>query len=99
MSVLIKPQGKICSIVPSRKPLDLSFLFDKSVAFSWELMFTRSQFKTEDMEEHHVILNKIAKLYEEGKWMPTMTKTLHNPLNGYMQLLYFLPCFCLTIPH
>ncbi len=57
---IIKPQGHIVSITGSSKPLNLDILKKKSVSFSWELMYTRSMFNTEDMEKQHTILNEIA---------------------------------------
>ena len=49
MADVIKPQGKICSIVGNQKPLDLNVLKSKSVTFAWEFMFTKSQYNTPDM--------------------------------------------------
>src|ERR1051326_1488181 len=54
---IVAPQGKICSIVGTAKPLDLGPLMAKSVSFAWELMFTRPQFETADMVVQHRILD------------------------------------------
>ena len=55
MGEVIAPQGRICSIVPSEEDVNLALLFQKSVSFSWELMYTRSLFQTEDMiRQHHI---------------------------------------------
>jgi NADPH2:quinone reductase len=43
MAELIRPQGHIVSIVETEHPLDLAFLKNKSAAFTWEFMFTRSE--------------------------------------------------------
>ena len=40
MAQVIRPQGKICSIVGNRQPLDLNLLKSKSVTFAWEFMFS-----------------------------------------------------------
>ena len=48
MVELIRPQGKICSIVES-KGVELEKLQMKSATFIWELMFTRSMYATDDI--------------------------------------------------
>ncbi|MFA9388344.1 MAG: zinc-binding alcohol dehydrogenase family protein [Prolixibacteraceae bacterium] len=73
---IIKPQGHIVSITGSSKPLNLDLLKTKSVTFSWELMYTRSMFTTNDMEKQHQILNEIAKLLDDGTLKSTLTTTL-----------------------
>lgn len=75
---IIKPQGHIVSITASSKPLNLNLLKSKSVTFSWELMYTRSMFSTEDMEKQHEILNKIAELLDAGTIKSTLTTTLEG---------------------
>jgi NADPH2:quinone reductase len=73
---IIKPQGHIVSITGSSKPLNLDMLKMKSVTFSWELMYTRSMFTTNDMEKQHEILNEISKLLDDGTLKTTLTTTL-----------------------
>ncbi|KGP71941.1 NADPH:quinone reductase [Pontibacillus yanchengensis Y32] len=73
---VIKPQGKICSIVETDENLNLSALQHKSATFVWEFMFTRPLFQTEDMREQHNILSHVAKLIDEGELTTTLTKTL-----------------------
>ena len=48
----------------------------KSVSFSWELMYTRSMFTTDDMERQHLILNELSKLLDAGTIKSTATTTL-----------------------
>lgn len=79
MVELIKPQGHIASITGSAEPVVLNKLKGKSVSFSWELMYTRSMFQTEDMIEQHHILNKVADLLDEG----ILKTTLNQTLNGF----------------
>ena len=81
MAELIKPQGRICSIVETSMPVDLNLLKNKSAMFVWELMFTRSMFQTADMIAQHQILNRIAKLVDEGMLSSTLNKTL-SPINA-----------------
>ncbi|WP_394774188.1 zinc-binding alcohol dehydrogenase family protein [Flavobacterium sp.] len=76
MVELIKPQGHIASITGSSDPVALNKLKNKSVSFSWELMYTRSMFETDDMQEQHNILNKIADLLDEGILKTTLNETL-----------------------
>lgn len=78
MVELIKPQGHIASITGSSEPVVLNKLKSKSVSFSWELMYTRSMYQTEDMIEQHHILNKVADLLDEG----VLKTTLNTTLNG-----------------
>ncbi len=70
---LIKPQGHILSITGSSDPLNLNLLKNKSVTFSWELMYTRSMYQTLDMQRQHDILNRAADLFENGTLQPTVT--------------------------
>lgn len=75
---IIKPQGHIVSITGSKKPLNLDLLKMKSVTFSWELMYTRSMFTTNDMEKQHEILNEISNLFDAGTLKSTLTTTLEG---------------------
>ncbi|GAA5221285.1 zinc-binding alcohol dehydrogenase family protein [Membranihabitans marinus] len=75
---IIKPQGHIVSITGSSEPLNLSLLKDKSVTFSWEFMYTRSMYLTEDVARQHEILNQIADLLDEGRIETTLTTTLEG---------------------
>ncbi|MEZ7514569.1 zinc-binding alcohol dehydrogenase family protein [Flavobacterium frigidarium] len=78
MAEIIKPQGHIVSITESSKPLNLDILKAKSVTFSWELMYTRSMFGTEDIERQHFILNTIADLLDAGTIKTTLTTALEG---------------------
>lgn len=81
MAELIKPQGKICSIVETSMPVDLDLLKAKSATFVWEFMFTRSMFKTDDMIAQHNILESVAKLIESGALVTTLNQVL-KPINA-----------------
>jgi len=81
MVEVIKPQGKICSIVDNTLPLNLERLKPKSATFVWEFMFTRAMFKTEDMIEQHHILNEVARLLDEGIFKSTLRETI-SPINA-----------------
>ena len=73
---LVKPQGKIGLIVRTTRPVDLSILHDKSITLCLEGMFTRSTFKTPDMEAQHVLLDEAAGLIEAGVLKTTLTRNL-----------------------
>jgi len=75
---IIKPQGHIVSITESSKPLNLNIMKSKSVTFSWELMYTRSMFNTEDKDRQHEILNHVADLLDNGTLKSTLTTTLEG---------------------
>ncbi|WP_321382764.1 zinc-binding alcohol dehydrogenase family protein [uncultured Enterococcus sp.] len=81
MAKIIQPQGRICSIVDADRPVDLSLLKSKSVTFSWEFMFTRAMYRTEDMHCQGEILAEVAALYDQGVLSKTMTKHMH-PINA-----------------
>ena len=81
MAALIKPQGKICSIVETTKPINLDLLKTKSATFVWEFMFTRSMHKTEDMFVQHEILQRVAQLIDDGTLTTTLNQVL-SPINA-----------------
>ncbi|MDC5807815.1 zinc-binding alcohol dehydrogenase family protein [Vibrio europaeus] len=78
MAELIAPQGTIASIVEFEGGVDLSKLQGKSVGFVWELMFTRSLYKTADLYKQGDILTQIANLVDAGRIRSTLTKELHG---------------------
>lgn len=81
MGEVIKPFGRIVSIVETSQPLDLGKLMGKSVSFSWELMFTRSRFQTPDMDEQHRILTQVAEWLDAGRLRTTLTEKL-SPISA-----------------
>jgi NADPH2:quinone reductase len=82
MKQLIAPQGRICSIVETKAPVDMGgILRQKSATFVWELMFTRSLFKTYDMIEQHHLLDTVADLVDSKRLKTTITD-LFTPINS-----------------
>jgi NADPH2:quinone reductase len=77
MAELIKPQGHIVSIT-SAPSVALNKLKNKSASFSWEFMFTRSTFRTDDMQQQHEILNTVADLLDKGTLKTTLTQTFRG---------------------
>jgi zinc-binding alcohol dehydrogenase family protein len=76
MVEVIKPFGRIVSIVETEQPLKLGVLMRKSVSFAWELMFTKAIFQTADMEEQHRNLKQVAEWLDSGKLKGTLTEKL-----------------------
>jgi len=81
MGKVIAPQGRIVLIVEQVGTLDIGGPYKlKSVSVSWELMFTRSLFKTSDIAQQHAILTRIAELIDTGKIKCTANEAM-APLN------------------
>ena len=78
---LIAPQGAICGIVGTSKPLRLGGMQYKSATFTWEYMFTRAMFETPDMVRQHEILTRLAALVDEGIINTTLNERL-APINA-----------------
>lgn len=81
MATLIKPQGGICAIVDTLKPVELNLLKPKSATFVWEMMYTRSMYQTEDMVEQHHILERVSHLVDSEQIKTTMN-TMLSPINA-----------------
>jgi zinc-binding alcohol dehydrogenase family protein len=81
MGDVIKPFGRIASIVETSEPVDLGRLMRKSVSFSWELMFTRAIFQTPDMDTQHRILTQVAEWLDAGRLRTTLTEKL-SPISA-----------------
>ena len=78
---LIRPQGKIVSIVENKEPLRQDVLKTKSATFVWEFMFTRSMFQTPDMIAQHEMLNCIAGWIDAGRIRATGNEVV-SPINA-----------------
>lgn len=65
------PQGKM-ALIDDPKSLDVTKLKRKSLSLHWEFMYTRSLFETADMQEQHVLLNKVADLIDAGTLKTTV---------------------------
>ncbi len=77
---VLKPFGHVVTIDDPAE-LDIRALKPKSIAWHWELMFTRALFHTPDMIEQHHLLNRITDLIDEGTIRGTLTTTL-SPLTA-----------------
>lgn len=60
----LKPQSKF-ALIDDPKHLNILLFKLKSISVHWEMMYTRSMFKTPDMIKQHHILNEIAHLVDK----------------------------------
>ena len=81
MAELIAPQGKICTIVENKGPLQQQALKLKSITHVWEFMFTRAKYQTMDMIEQHRLLNRVADWIDRGLLKGILRETL-QPVNA-----------------
>ena len=70
---LIAPQGRLC-LIDDPATLNVIPFKTKSVSIHWELMFTRSNFVTADIEEQSRILNEVARLIDAGTLRTTLAE-------------------------
>ena len=70
---LIKPRGRI-ALIDDPQSLDIMPLKFKALTLSWEFMFTRSMFQTEDMDVQHKLLNRVADLLDDGTLISTVNQ-------------------------
>jgi len=76
MADIIRPQGKLCLIVDTEanQPVNINLFKPKSVAITWEFMFTRARFQTADMGEQGALLTRAAQLFDSGQLRHTRTE-------------------------
>ncbi len=74
---LIKPRGHI-ALIDDPQSLDINSIKLKALSFSWEFMFARSMFQTDDIEKQHELLNRVSELIDDG----TLISTVTNHLGG-----------------
>ena len=70
---LIKPRGHI-ALIDDPDTLNVISLKSKAISLSWEFMFTRSMFQTDDMDAQHKLLNRVSELLDNG----TLISTVNN---------------------
>ncbi|MGE8114208.1 zinc-binding alcohol dehydrogenase family protein [Pseudomonas sp. NPDC086566] len=68
---VLRPQGKL-ALIDDPAQLDVMPLKRKSLSLHWELMFTRSLYKTEDMIKQHQLLERVAQLVDQGAIKTTL---------------------------
>ena len=72
-AALIAPQGKIV-VIDDPAAIDIMPFKRKSVSWHWELMFTRSLFRTEDMIKQHEMLDRVADMVDRGEIKTTVAE-------------------------
>lgn len=72
---LIQPRGHI-ALIDDPETLDIASIKPKALSFSWEFMFARSLFKTEDMDAQYELLNRVSELIDKGILISTVTNNL-----------------------
>lgn len=70
---VLKPQGKF-ALIDDPQHIDIRLFKPKSISIHWEMMYTRSMFKTPDMIRQHEILTAIARLVDEGRIKTTIAE-------------------------
>ncbi|MGI8713778.1 MAG: zinc-binding alcohol dehydrogenase family protein [Solirubrobacteraceae bacterium] len=74
---LLRPFGEIVAI-DEPPGLELLPLKAKSIAWHWELMFTRPMFETDDISQHKHLLSRVAELVDEQRIRTTMTESIED---------------------
>ncbi|MCL9684733.1 zinc-binding alcohol dehydrogenase family protein [Legionella maioricensis] len=72
---VLKPQGKF-ALIDDPQHLDIKLFKPKSISIHWEMMYTRSMFKTPDMIRQHEILAEMASLVDQGKIKTTVAECM-----------------------
>ncbi|MEL7118342.1 MAG: zinc-binding alcohol dehydrogenase family protein [Bacteroidota bacterium] len=72
---LIKPRGHV-AVIDDPQTFDFNAGKPKALSFSWEFMFTRSMFQTDDIEKQHELLNRVSAMIDDGSLISTMTNNL-----------------------
>jgi zinc-binding alcohol dehydrogenase family protein len=70
---VLAPQGKF-GLIDDPAPFDVTKLKHKSISLHWELMFTRSLYRTADMIAQHHLLTEIGELVDAGVIRTTLGK-------------------------
>ncbi|WP_323772515.1 zinc-binding alcohol dehydrogenase family protein [Antarctobacter sp.] len=77
---LIQPRGHI-SLIDDPQGIDITAIKLKALTLSWEFMFARSMFQTDDMQAQGDLLGRVSALVDEGRLVTTANRHL-GPLTG-----------------
>lgn len=77
---IVRPFGHIVAIDDG--PRDVSPLKERSIAWHWELMFTRPLHSTPDLDGQHRLLAATSELIDSGRLRPTSNTAL-SPISPY----------------
>jgi zinc-binding alcohol dehydrogenase family protein len=72
---LIKPRGHL-TLIDDPQSLDINLGKPKALTISWEFMFARAMFHTDDIEKQHDLLNRVSELIDDGTLRSTVTNNL-----------------------
>ena len=81
---LIKPRGHI-GMIDDPQNLDIAAIKLKALTLTWEFMFARPMFETEDMDEQHKLLNRVADMLDQGTLISTANQ--HGGVMGVDTLI------------
>ena len=68
---ILKPQVKF-ALIDDPLHLDIKLFKPKCISIHWEMMFTRSRFKTPDMIRQHEILTEMARMVDDERIKTTI---------------------------
>jgi len=74
---VLQPEGQL-ALIDDPKSFDIVPFKRKSLSVHWELMFTRSLFKTEQQIAQHRLLRRVAELVDAGVVTHTLTERLQG---------------------
>src|ERR1700682_5240504 len=69
---VLQAEGQL-ALIDDPKTFDIVSFKTKSLSVHWELMFTRSLFKTASLSRQHDVLRRVAALVDDGTLISTMT--------------------------
>lgn len=72
---LVKPRGHV-AFIDDPETLDIKSGKPKALSFSWEFMFARSMFETDDMAQQHKLLNRVSEYLDDGTLLSTVNQNL-----------------------
>ncbi len=70
---LIKPRGHI-ALIDDPQGINIGAIKLKALSYSWEFMFTRSMFQTDDMDAQGKLLTRVSEMLDSGDLMSTVNK-------------------------
>lgn len=76
MADIVSPEGAICLVASTKAKLDLDLFMAKSVRINYELMFTRSLYKTDKMSVQADVLRQVADMIDAGTILHTRTEDM-----------------------
>lgn len=72
---MIEPRGHV-AFIDDPETLNILPGKQKALHFSWEFMFTRSMFQTDDLAVQHELLTRVSEMLDNGSLVSTVTQNL-----------------------